>query len=242
MTMASETAGRPSGRGVRAWSASCLVIGAMALGLAAALNPTPTGGHAAEVLQVSMQPDDRCVAMAAALFLGSGALLLGLPTLLYACNGRARGLGRLAVAVYSIGVLGSAGYALLLLFIRGLHTRAVVRPADFPLVVDDMSLGVALIVWVAAFYVGLLLLAVALVRSRRTATWVPVLLVIVVACLPFVSMTGHIGQVLQVLLFTIAMTGIAINAVRDAPQPPSDGGHARSVHRTPRQGRNVRAG
>ena len=52
-------------------------------------------------------------------------------------------------------------------------------------------------------------------RARRTAGWVPVLLVIVVAHLPFVSMTGHFGQVLQVLLFTIAMTGIAIDAVRD---------------------------
>jgi hypothetical protein len=200
---------------MRAWSASCLVIGAMALGLAALLNPTPTGGHAAEVLEVSMAPNGRCVAMAAALFLGSVALLLGLPTLLSACNHRAHSLGRLAVAVYAIGVLGSADYALLLLFLRGLHTREVLRPAQLPRAIDDVSLGVGLIVWVGAFYVGLLLLAVALVRARRTAAWVPVLLVVVVAYLPFVSMTGHFGQVLQVLLFTVAMTGIAINAVGD---------------------------
>jgi hypothetical protein len=216
VTVAPEATGDSTGRSAGAWSASCLVIGAMALGLAAALNPTPTGGHAAEVLQVSMMPDDRCVAMAAALFLGSVALLLGLPTLLFACSDRARGLGRLAVAVYAIGVLGSAGYALLLLFLRGLHTREVLRPAEFPRVMDDLSLGVALVVWVAAFYVGLLLLAVALFRARRTAVWVPVLLVVVVACLPFVSMTGHFGQVLQVLLFIFAMTGIAIDAVRDS--------------------------
>jgi hypothetical protein len=216
VTVAPEATGGSGGPVVRAWSASCLVIGAMALGLAASLNPTPTGGDAVEVLKVSMAPDARCVAMAAALIVGSTALLLGLPTLLSACNGRARSLGRLAVAVYAIGVLGSAGYALLLLLLRRLHTSNVVRPAELPRVIDDVSVGVALVVWVGAFYVGLLLLAVALVRARRTPGWVPVLLVIVVAYLPFVSMTGHFGQVLQVLLFTVAMTGIAIDAVRSS--------------------------
>ena len=194
VTVAPEAAGGSGGRGVPAWSASCLVIGAMALGLAAWLNPAPTGGNAAAVLEVSMARDDRCVAMATALFLGSVALLLGLPTLLSACNDRARSLGRLAVAVYAIGVLGSASYALLLLFLRGLHTRQVLRPAQLPRAVDDVSLGVGLVVWVGAFYVGLLLLSVALVRARRTAGWVPVLLVIVVAYLLFVSMTGHFGR------------------------------------------------
>ena len=53
-----------------------------------------------------MARDDRCVAMATALFLGSVALLLGLPTSAERVRRRARSLGRLAVAVYAIGVLG----------------------------------------------------------------------------------------------------------------------------------------
>ena len=202
------------GGSVQAWSASCLVVGAMALGLAGALSPIPTGGSAGPVLQMSIGEGERCEAMAAALFLGSVSLLLGLPTILSVFTDRGRGMGRLAVGVYAIGVLGSAGYAMLLVFLRALAERDAMRPGMLPVVVDDPALGVTLVAWVGAFYVGLVLMAIALLRARRTGVWIPVLLLTVVACLPFVSMAGHVGQVLQVLLFAVAMSGIAIAAVR----------------------------
>ena len=186
------------------------------MGLAATINPSPTGGHAARVLEASISANNRCVAMAAALVLGSVALLMGLPALLAACADGARALGRLAVAVYSIGILGSIGYASLLLFLSARMGPGSAGSAMPPRLVGDTRLDVALVVWVAAFYVGLLLVAIALFRGRRIAVWVPVLLVVVVLSLPFVSMAGHVGQVLQVLLFTIAMTRIAIETVHEA--------------------------
>jgi len=215
---------RVGGGGLLAWSASCLVVGAMALVLAASLNPNPTGANAASVLQLAMMPGgDRWLAMAAALLVGSVALLFGLPTLLIPFADRARGLGGTAVAVFALGVLGCAGYAMMLIFVQALAVEGALRPARLEPVLDDAGVAMVLFGWVGSFYLGGLLLALALLRARRTAVWVPIVLLVVVGMLPFVSMMGHVGQVLQVLLLAVALTGIATSAVQHAT-PTADRG------------------
>ncbi|NUR07889.1 MAG: hypothetical protein HOQ45_12895 [Nocardioidaceae bacterium] len=209
---------RPTrGSPVEAWSASCLIIGAISLGFAAMLSPTPTGGDAAPVLTVSLAPDDRAITMAVALCIGSVGLLLGIPTLAAPFAQQARRLGGVAIVVYSIGVLGGTGYASVLVILRTLVAHGALGPDGLGRVIDDDRLGMALGAWVACFYVGALLMAVALIRARRTPRWVPVLLFAMVGLLPFVSMVGHLGQLIQVLLFVVAMTGIATTAVRPDP-------------------------
>lgn len=212
----------PGGGGLLAWSASCLVIGAMSLVLAASLNPTPTGADAAPVLEIAMDRDGRWLAMAAALFAGSIALLLGLPTLLTPFTERSRRLGALSVGVFAMGVLGSAGFAMLLVFLRALAQENVLRPGRLPGVMDDVALVVALFAWVAAFYLGTLLMAIALLRARQTALWIPVVLIVVVSCLPVVPMTGRVGQVLQAMLLAIALTGIATSSIWPASATDRD--------------------
>jgi len=61
-----------------------------------------------------------------------------------------------------------------------------------------------------------LLMAFALLRAKIAAPWVPIVLLVVVGWLPFVSMVGHVGQVLQVLLLAVAFTQIATSVVRGA--------------------------
>ena len=214
MTVARERTGAAVDAGLLAWSAACLVIGAMALVLAASLNPNPTGANAASVLEVAMMPGGRWLAMAAALLVASAALLLGLPILLTLFTDRARRLGRAGVAVFAIGVLGSAGYAAMLMFVQALAVAGALRQAKLQAVLTDIGMAVALSGWVGAFYLGVLLMAVALLRARTTAAWVPSVMLVVVTCLPFVSMLGHVIQVVQVLLLAVAFTGIATSAVQ----------------------------
>ena len=213
-----------------AWSAASLVIGTVALTLAASVNPNPSGVDARQVLEVAMMPDGIYVGMAAALFLASIALMFGLPTLWAACGDRPGLLGVLAVSVYSLGVLGCAGYAGLLVFVRALAVADLFRPGGLARVIDDDLVSVVLFGWVTCFYAGGLLLALAMFRSRQLAAWVPVVLVVSLALLPMASMLGRIGQVLQVLMLTVAFTGVATSVVQhdlralEQPSPPRDSG------------------
>jgi hypothetical protein len=200
-------------------SASCLVIGAISMSLAAVLSPTATGGDAARVLQVSLARNDRAISMAMALCIGSLGLLLGIPALSSLFAKRARRLGGVAVAVYSLGVLGGTGYAALLVVLRMMVLHGVLQPGELARVIGDDGLGMALTAWVGCFYVGAFLMAVALLRARHISRWVPILLLAMVALFPFVAMIGRAGQVFQVLMFVVAMTGIATAAIRADPEP-----------------------
>jgi hypothetical protein len=208
----------PVGAAVRsgwlAWSAASLVIGTAALTLAASVNPNPSGVDARQVLEVAMMPDSVYVGMAAALLLASIALMFGLPTLWAACGDRPGLLGVLAVSVYSLGVLGCAGYAVLLVFVRALAVANAFRPGGLERVINDDLVSVVLFGWVACFYLGGLLLALAMFRSRTLPAWVPGALVVSLALLPLASMLGRIGQVLQVLMLTMAFTGVATSVVQ----------------------------
>jgi hypothetical protein len=210
---------RIRGSPAEAWSASFLVIGAISFGLAAVLSPTPTGGDAAPVLAVSLAPGDRAISMAVALCLGSVGLLMGIPALSAPFAERARRLGGVAIVVYSLGVLGGTGYAAVLVILRMLVEHDALRPDELGRVMEDDGLVMALGGWVGCFYVGAFLLGVALIRARRTSAWVPILLLSMVALLPFVSMIGHAGQLLQVLLFVVALTGIATASIHSDTRP-----------------------
>jgi hypothetical protein len=129
-------------------------------------------------------------------------------------------LGVLAVSVLSVGFIGTSGYAMLLVFFRALVREDAVRTGSLDTVTRDLGLGIFLFGWVAAFYVGLLLLAVALFVARRTPMWVPVLIVLFVALLPVVDKLGRVGQVGQVVALAFAFTGIAMAAVRGAGPTP----------------------
>ena len=78
---------------------------------------------------------------------------------------------------------------------------------------EDLGLSVFLNGWIASFYLGLLLVALALFLSKKTPPWVPALLVIFVLLFPFAGQIGRVGQVMQVMALAVAFTGVAIAAV-----------------------------
>ena len=206
-------------------SASALVVGAMCLVFGSLLNPSEAGASSGETLRVVNEDSARWLAMAVMYFLASVALTLGLPSVLTLFTGKGRKLGLTALAVFLVGAMGTAGYAMLLVFFRALVVAGAVNGALLDEVTADKGLALFLQGWVGAFYGGILLLAGALVVARSAPRWVPALLVAFVVMLPFASHLGRVGTAAQVLALAVAFTGIAMAAV--------SGEHARDLIRRP---------
>jgi hypothetical protein len=206
-------------------SASALVIGVMALVFGSLLNPAPPDATTAETMRQITVAGGRWLGMSVMYFVASVAMTLGLPALLSLFVTRGRRIGVLAVGVFTVGVIGTCGYAMLLVFFRALVNARAVDDANMQAVTEDAGLSFLLAVWIGGFYLGLLLVAVALFVARRTPVWVPGLIVVFVALFPVAAHIGRVGQVLQVMALAVAFTGVAVAAVNDV--------HARRAARQP---------
>ena len=200
-------------------SASALVIGAMLLVLGTVLDPAPPGASAGETFDALVREEGRWQASAVMYALASYALTLGLPTLVTRVGRAGRTLGLTAIAFVALGVIGTWGYAMLLLVVRAAVIHDVVLRPEMGRLGHDPTLALFLDVWVAALYGGVLLLAIALLVARSTPRWVPVLLVVFVALLPVGGHLGRVGTAATVMVFAVAATGIATSAVSDARGP-----------------------
>jgi len=77
----------------------------------------------------------------------------------------------------------------------------------------EPGLAIFLYGWIAGFYLGELLLAIALIRAGTVARWVPAVLIAHVASLTISQMLpGAVAQSL-VLLVAVGFAGVAIEAV-----------------------------
>lgn len=193
-------------------SASALVVGVLALVFGALLNPLGAG-DAGQAIRIVSQESGRVLGMAVMYFVASVAMTLGLPAVVTLFRERALRLGVTAVAVFLLGAIGTSGYAMLLVFFRALVVRGNLRGSDLDAVVEDNGLSVFLYGWIAAFFLGLALLAVALFVAKRTPVWVPSLLLLSVALFPVSRQLGKTGQILQLFAMAVAFTGMAIAAV-----------------------------
>jgi hypothetical protein len=194
-------------------SASALVLGAMALVLGGLLNPAETGGSTSSTLDVVTDSSGRWVAMAVMYFVGSVALTLGLPALLTLFTRRGRRLGLAGVALFTVGAIGTCGFAMLLVFFRAVVKTVEIEPDQLAELSRDRVLTFFLEGWIIGFYGGVLLIAVALLVARATPRWVPWLLLAFVALLPVASHLGRVGTAVQVLVLAVAFTGVAMAAV-----------------------------
>jgi hypothetical protein len=108
---------------------------------------------------------------------------------------------------------------MLMVFFRALVEHDAVRSAPLDAVVGDAGLSLFLYTWVGCFYGGLLVIALALFRARKTALWVPALLLVYLATTPLANQAGRVGMTVQLLLLAIAFTGVATAA--NAPRQRS---------------------
>jgi hypothetical protein len=198
-------------------SASALVIGAMSLVFGSVLNPADPGSSTAQTLSVVSQEGARWLGMAVMYTFASVTLNLGLPAVLSLfTRRRGRGVALLGVGVFSVGVIGTSGYAMLMVFFRATVVAGALRGDQLDDVSGNTGLAFFLFGWVGCFYGGVLLIAVALLMSGATSRWVPLLLLVFVGMLPIASDLGRVASALQVMAFATAFTGIAVAAVSGA--------------------------
>ena len=194
-------------------SAACLVTGAMALLLATVL--TQNGGEAADSYRVVQEQGGRWLGGAVMYFFASVGLILGLPTIVAVVQRRGRGWALAACVVLAVGFLGTAGYAALLIFFRALVVTDGIGVAETAAVSDEAGLLGFLVGWIAAFYVGELLLAVALWRAGPAAVprWIPTLLLLHIASIVLSGGPEWLAKALVVLL-VLPLCGLAMRVMQ----------------------------
>ena len=131
--------------------------------------------------------------------------------------------GLTAVGVFTIGCVGIAGFAMLLVFFRLLVVTDAIDVDTIDAVSSEAGLAAVLYGWIAAFYLGELLLSIALFRAHRAAS-VPVVLLLHVALFPVSSLLPDELQSLTTLLVTVGLCGVGITANRHASKVLVDAG------------------
>ncbi|MFC4787197.1 hypothetical protein ACT8ZV_22160 [Nocardioides sp. MAHUQ-72] len=192
-------------------SAAAFVTGAMALTFGSLL--LPTGSDSADTLRIVQQQDGRWLAAAVVFFIAAVALTLGLPAALSLFDRRGRGLAMVSTVVLAIGFLGTAGYAMLMVFFRAMVLNIPIDDQALDNVSHEAGLAVFLYGWIAGFYVGELLFAIALLRAGTVAHWVPAVLLAHVASLTVSNLLPQALSQSLVLLVAVGFAGVAIEAV-----------------------------
>ncbi len=126
-------------------------------------------------------------------------------------RGEAPRLGLVAVCVFAAGTIAMCGYAVLLIFYRALvRSELLVGPIDG--ITDDVGIVVFLAVFLGAFYLGELLLAIALWRVRSVPRWVAIVLGVHVLTLVVNQWLPAGVQNLTTILIAIGLCGVAVTA------------------------------
>ncbi len=194
------------------YSAAALVLGATALSVGALLTPRLSG----ENVLLSDFADTRWLAVALLYFIASASLTVGMPSVITLFERRGGRLGLSAIGVFTIGTLGIAGYAFLIAFMRALAQEGGIGTVDLELVSDNAGLQAILYGWIGAFYLGELLLGIALLRASTAPKWVPIVLLVHVALFPVSSLLPPEVQSLTALLVTVGLCGVGVTANQHA--------------------------
>lgn len=194
------------------YSAAALVLGATALSVGALLTPQLSEQN----VLLSDFADTRWLAVALLYFIASASLTVGMPSVITLFERRGGKLGLSAIGVFTIGTLGIAGYAFLIAFMRALAQEGGIGTLDLELISQNAGLLAILYGWIGAFYLGELLLGIALLRASTTPKWVPAALLLHVALFPVSSFLPAEVQSLTALLVTVGLCGVGVTANQHA--------------------------
>lgn len=214
-------------------SAAALVTGVMALVLAQMLNPGGSENSPTAQLLVAAEYPGRWLAMSILFFGGAACIVLGMPAVMTLFQERrGRGLGMAGVVILTVGCVGVGGLAALMLMFRALALEALeggqAVSAELTLVtssLEETGLQASLATWVYGFLLGVLLIALGLLRSRRTPGWVPALLLVFLALQvvqPFLGggADARVVAALGLIVLAGGFTGIATTATSPASTLP----------------------
>jgi hypothetical protein len=196
------------------FSASALVAGATALSIGSLL--MPQAEDAQDMLRLADQDGGQWMAVSLLYFASSVALVIGLPSILTLFDRRGLKTGLTALGVFTIGCVGIAGFAMLLVFFRALAVTGAAEASAIDKVSSEAGLAAVLFGWVGAFYLGELLLAIALLLAGTVPRWIPGILILHVALFPVSSFLPEDVQSLTSLLVTVSLSAIGITANQHA--------------------------
>jgi hypothetical protein len=192
------------------YSASALVVGASALSIGAILVPQ-VGLASSPLASVEVRPDG-LLAVSGLYAVASVALVLGLPAVLSIFDVRGARAALVGAAFFVVGCFGTAAYAVLIAVYRALTLQDRALSGGLQDLAGDTGLSVILYVWVFAFAVGELVLALALVQARRVPRWIPGLLVLHVGLAPVAPLLSDLAVAAVALLVTVAFATLGIVA------------------------------
>jgi Na+/citrate or Na+/malate symporter len=199
------------------YSAASLVIGATALAVGSLL--LPSYAEAATTVQMAASEAGLWLAVAVLYFFAAITLTLGMPSILTLFRVRGARFGFTAVGVFTASAAGTAGFAMLLMFVRALVINDAIPEATVLDVTHDTGLTGFLYIWIGALVLGELLLAIALLRARTTPRWIPVLLLVHVALLVVAPYLPELIGSASPLLIVVALSGIGISAAAQRSEP-----------------------
>jgi hypothetical protein len=195
-------------------SAALLLTGALALCLGVVL--LPSSDDATDTLNIVQDQGGQWLTVAVILFIASVCLTLGLPTILTLFVRRGRSLGLISAIVLEVGFIGTAGFAMLMVFFRALVVSDALRDNGLNDAASEAGLTAFLYVWIAGLYLGELLLGIALLRAKTTPRWVPLALVLHALSFTVSSFLPELLGNAMILLLVAGYAGIAIQATSPA--------------------------
>jgi hypothetical protein len=195
-------------------SAALLLTGALALGLGAFL--LPTSDDPMDSVRIVQEQGGQWMTVAVILFMASIFLTLGVPAVLTLLQRRGWVLGLVSTVVLEVGFIGTAGFAMLMVFFRALVDTGGIVDTGINDVASEAGLAIFLNVWVIALYLGELLLGIALLRAGTTHRWVSYVLILHAVTLPVSGLLPEYLSKATILLLVAGFAGIAIQAT--APQ------------------------
>jgi hypothetical protein len=199
------------------YSATSLVLGASALAVGSLL--LPSYGEAATTVQMTQSQGGLWLVVAVLYFTAAVMLTLGMPSILTLFHARGARLGVTAVGIFTASAAGTAGFAMLLLFVRALVMNDASPDATVMAVSQDAGLTGFLFVWIGTLVLGELLLALALIRARTVPRWIPVLVLMHVGLLGLAPFLPDVIGSGSPLLITLALSGLGIQAAAQRTQP-----------------------
>jgi hypothetical protein len=199
-------------------SAALLLTGALALALGSYLLPNTDG--TTETIRAVQEQSGIWLAAAAIDFVAAVCLTLGLPAVLALFDRRGRALGLAGAVALAFGFLGTAGYAMMLVFFRALVATDTITGRGLEETLHDAGLLAFVYAWFAGLLLGELLVGFGLLRARTTPRWVPLALIAhVVLALLATLLPGWMDRV-TVLLFVAGLAGIAVQVTAPARSGP----------------------
>jgi hypothetical protein len=191
-------------------SAALLLTGALALCLGSFLLPSSDG--TADTLRIVEDQGGQWLTVAVILFIASVCLTLGLPAILTMFDRRGWALGMISGIVLEVGFIGTAGFAMLMVFFRSLVVSDAIRDKGIDDIANDAGLAVFLYAWIVGLYLGELLLGIALLRARTVPRWIPAALIAHALTFPVSGLLpDYVGKA-TILLLVVGFAGIAVHA------------------------------